>query len=73
MADIPTDSTTGTIREGSADVPVVDITALVQQLYEEADIARERRALMLLMAKSAERQADYLEQLAATLAGEIPR
>ena len=62
---------TGTAREGEArTVPVVDLTALVANLYRDAEECRARRQHALGLAASLARQADHLEALANTLTGQ---
>lgn len=66
------DAITGTspgLGEGSEGVPVVDLTALLRDLYQAAERARERRTMLLTLVAQAERDAAYLESVANTLAG----
>lgn len=65
------DAITGTsgLGEGSNGVPVVDLTALLRDVYQAAERARERRALLLRLVAQAERDAAYLDSVADTLAG----
>jgi hypothetical protein len=69
VADQP-HPTTGTSLAG---VPVVDLTGTVRGLLEHAEEVREQRAALLAWvdryAASMGRRADYLENLASTLAG----
>lgn len=62
-------ATTGAPDGEAGSVPVVDLNALVRDLYAAAERARERRALLLTLIASAERDASYLESAADTLAG----
>lgn len=70
-----TDSSAGASRgeastpaEGPS-VPIIDVTAVVADLYEQADAARVRRTAALTAAGQEAALADYLEQLAALLTG----
>lgn len=67
---MPDQTSTGTAREGEAQtVPVVDITQVVRDLYEQAEECRVRRQHALALAASLARQATYLESVADTFAG----
>ena len=50
-------------------VPVVDLTLMVRQLYVRAEQAREGAATAAALSRHLRIQADYLENLAATLDG----
>lgn len=73
MADASADSAAGA-PEGeagapAAGIPVVDLTALVQGLYTEADRCREHAQHAAALADGQRRQADLLEALAGVLSG----
>lgn len=50
-------------------VPVVDLTLLVRQCYDDADHCRTAAHRLVQMAAAQRRRADFLEQLATTLDG----
>jgi hypothetical protein len=51
-------------------LPLVDLGTLVQDLYRHADVCRENALAATRLAEQQRREASYLEDLAAVLAGE---